>query len=279
MVGKALPLRRIFAGLHRIRSGRARDLVGREAEVRHLLEALAAGRSVFLSGPPGIGKTAVAQAAASRWEAARTGRQLLYLADCSTRKQLLRCQAAALIVSLGGAAPQSVPERVGAFHVPESLGSGLRTARVRELRDFLRAAEPDPPAALILDHIDARGARLDTFVENALANRPLVLVAECEQDLRGASSRLFDFERLELSPLASADTERLAALWLPGIEPSERRLLARLAAGNPGRLQRLVRLAREPRCRPGGNLSASLLRLELRLEEALAGIPQAKHTS
>lgn len=254
--------------------GAGPGLVGRDHERERLVCALRAGRSVIVCGPPGIGKTALVRDVANRWDHVREGRLLLYAGDGSTRRRLLRCQAESLFLA------------VGRLDLPPRAGSAAWIGSDRELRRFLAVATlPVLRCALaaalrarawgtIVDHPNARGARLETYVANLLGEVPVVLVAEKPERLGRAANLLFAFDSIELGPLARCATEELAALWLPAADRDARRDLARESGGNPRRLRTLARLAKDESYWRDGRLALRLLAMDAKIEEV--GLPMGE---
>jgi hypothetical protein len=232
-------------------------IIGRERERRALAEALRGGRSVWVHGARGVGKSALVRAVAASWDPKRENAILLYAADCSTRKALLRGLLESLFGTLGFIRPPSS----SVIRSPDALRRFVTTARRRQLNDALHRTLAGRPTIRALDHLDARGARLETHVENLLfESTPVVLVTVDQAELGPVDRLLFAFESLEVPALSRAEAEALAALWLPTAPCGAWRELVRHASGNPGRLHELALLARKEKYWLDGRLN--FLRLD-----------------
>lgn len=249
-------------------AGGSGPIVGRERERTTLLEALRAGRSVLVQGARGIGKTAVVREVGSCWEARREGRLLLYAGDCSTRRALLRGQLESLFEALGSLRAEGLPT----LKSPQALRRFVESARRQELNAVLYRNLAGRPTIRLLDHPDARGARLEGYVENLLLDStPVVLVIDDPGRLGRAERLLFAFDVLELSPLPPREMRRLAEIWLPEGSTETRRELVAHCGGNPGRLRALARLAHKEKYWLHGRLNFNLLHLDLKIAEIAQG--------
>lgn len=244
-------------------------IVGRERERAAFVEALRAGHSVRIHGPRGIGKTALVRDVASSWDAKREGRLLLYAPDCSTRRSLLRGLVESLFGVLGSLRAEGLP----ALRSPHALRRFVQSARRQELNAVLHRSLAGRPAIRVLDHPDARGARLESYVENLVFDsEPVVLIAVQPSALGRVERLFFAFELLELAPLPRSEMQRLADIWLPEGSAEGRAELARHSGGNPGRLHHLARLARKEKYWLRGRLNFDLLELDLKIAEIAEGV-------
>jgi hypothetical protein len=249
-------------------AGGINAIVGREKERATLLEALRAGRSVLIHGVRGLGKTTVVRQVASSWDARREGRLLLYAGDCSTRRALARGLVESLFEALGSLRAEGLPT----LRSPQALRRFLESARRQELSAVLYRNLAGRPTIRVLDHLDARGARLENYVENLLFDAtPVVLVAGDSGRLGRVERLLFAFDLVELSPLPRSEMQRLAEMWLPESSTETRRELVGHCGGNPGRLYALARLARKEKYWFQGRLNFNLLNLDLKIAEIAEG--------
>ena len=235
-------------------------LIGRDqvlAVLRASFDQAAAGRGhlVLIGGEAGIGKTAVAGAAADR--AAAQGAQVL-LGRCSETEGAPAFWPWAQVVRAaadGGARP---PEAVGALGsaVPAEPGEGPSGADSRarfRLFDatagFLTSLADSRPVVVVLEDLhwaDPDSLALAEFTARQLASRRVLLIGtyrdeEATRELRhlAGSAHL-----IPLGGLGPADVSALMAA-LPGPAPSEdeaRRMWER-TSGNPLFVRELTRLA------------------------------------
>jgi len=234
-------------------------IVGRERERRELIDALRGGRSVWVHGPPGIGKSSLLLAIAASWDSREEGCMLLYAADCATRRTLLRSVLESLLEvrgSIRGPGSRTI-------RTPEALRRFVSSARRRELAAAVHETVGGRPTIRVLDHLNAHGARLETYVENLLfESTPVVLVTANRAELGPLERLLFAVEPFEVPPLPRAQAHELIRRWLPEAPLEAHSDLVRHASGNPGRLHGLARLARKEKYWRGKRLNLRLLELD-----------------
>src|SRR5579875_572758 len=142
----------------------ASTLIGRNREYEAVVRAIQARRLVFLSGPAGVGKSALARAVAA---AAEPSAPVLYVPRART------CAGAA---------------------------AGIAAARSAEILRRRTGRE----RAVIFDHVDNPGPRLDALVDLWRERTTVVLIARSEQTLGRLHRHLYDCERVPLDPLDAA---------------------------------------------------------------------------
>jgi DNA-binding CsgD family transcriptional regulator len=219
-----------------------RELLGRTAELRRLDRFLAAAgaRRLLVNGPPGIGKSALVDAAVA--DAGRRGFQVLravanpaesYL-PYATLQQLLQ-------PTLGRLGQLPDPQRVAveaAFGLavadvpPEVLFIGLGTLR-------LIALAGDNPIAVLDDGhwMDGATRAVVEFVWRRLDREPIRMLIATRDEV--TTSLIDPADVLTLHPLAEDDARALAQRAGDGMSGERLRRVLDLAAGNPLALQEL----------------------------------------
>jgi DNA-binding CsgD family transcriptional regulator len=222
-------------------------VVGRESELALLggfLEGVSSGRSLVLSGGPGIGKTTLWEAAIH--DAGERGLRVLSARASSAEAQLSFAalidlcnevetaslaglpppQRFALEVALLRAAPSAVPAE------PHAIALGFL--------NVLRALSAHAPLLVAVDDIqwlDSPSAEVLAFVARRLHGEPLGFLLSRRGDDPPAFERALErgrLERLEIGPLSFGATRRVLAERL-GLSLS-RQLLRRvvdITLGNP----------------------------------------------
>src|SRR5579875_735600 len=189
----------------------ASTLIGRNREYEAVVRAIQARRLVFLSGPAGVGKSALARAVAA---AAEPSAPVLYVPRART------CAGAA---------------------------AGIAAARSAEILRRRTGRE----RAVIFDHVDNPGPRLDALVDLWRERTTVVLIARSEQTLG----------RLGLEPPSADEAARLVrqADGIPGLLHATLRLAARRGhAGAP-----LAALLRRVRLEALGRERDAIIRLRI----------------
>ncbi|WP_406192907.1 AAA family ATPase [Kitasatospora sp. NBC_01560] len=226
------------------------DLVGRAAQTAVIDAALAAlpgaGACLHLSGPAGIGKSAVLADARAR--ARRRGLTVVEARGVeavrglafSALHELLR-PVLPYADRLPAAQRDALLEALGAgraVHPPDRYRVGLAAL---ELLAESAAVAPVLVAVDDLQWVDAASLDVIAFVARRLASEPLVLLAATRStdDTTAAADRpgpgvLGERARsLPLGPLAEADAATLLATHAAHLGRPQRRLVLDLAQGNP----------------------------------------------
>ena len=210
-------------------------LVGRDAEQRAATAALTEGRSVLLSGTPGVGKTQLAAALAG-WET-----------DQPRPPSCLWLQA----TEAGSATPLAalMPVLRPAGLAP-ATGSGEPVDLAARAADAVCGWAAEGGLVVCDDvHLldEASGAVLAEVVRSGVA---VVATARTGEGLPDALSQLWHaggVTRVEVGPLPSGDDEALLIAMLADLgppEPASARRLLGAAQGNPLVLRELVMHAR-----------------------------------
>jgi DNA-binding CsgD family transcriptional regulator len=221
----------------RIRTSIPRVLVGRETElalIAGVVEAAesARGGAMIVLGDPGIGKTALLDAAAGAEARVIAARGL------EAEAELPFSALAELIEPLiGGLDRLPAPQRA-ALESALALGAQAspdRFAACAGLHGLLCAAAAERPLLVLVDDaqwLDAASAECIAFAGRRLAGRPIGMLATSRNEDRSR----FDatgFDRLELEPLpADAALELLRSRHAELSKPATYSILG-AAAGNP----------------------------------------------
>jgi hypothetical protein len=229
----------------------ASALIGRHREYEAVVRAIGRSRLVFVSGPAGVGKSAIARAVAA---AADPSAPVLYVPHART------CAGAAAGIAAALAAPGPAVLRTRAELRFLRRGAAARSAEILRRRTGRERA-------VIFDHVDNPGPRLDTLVDLWRERTTVVLIARSEEALGRLHRHLYDCERVRVDPLDSAAgaafVDEVALRF--GIEPPPRGeaiRLVRQADGIPGLLHATLQLAARRR-HAGAPLAALLRRVRL----------------
>lgn len=264
--------------LQRLRNTTA-CLLGREPELAAIRAHIRARRALFLCGPAGVGKTAVLQAVYGAWEVQREGYPVFYCGDSGTQRSL----ATHLLVNLLAHHGRLQSEYIGRRTTVASLSQlrrFLEQARLPTLKRMMHQNLQRQPGCLLLDHLDHPDPKIAGLIEVWLETTPLVVVARDPAAVGRARWLLSAFEQVTLSPLSDAFLQQLArdAATRLGLRLTEADVhaVAKRAAGNPGRLQQLLRAATRPGYQKDGTVQWKLVDLDLRIRAiGLAGLERS----
>ncbi|MFE2040233.1 AAA family ATPase [Streptomyces sp. NPDC059477] len=251
-------------------------LFGRGEELRRfccLAEAAHRGRgkAVQLGGPPGIGKSALLDALARRYEQSF---RLLRVAGHPDESVLPFAAAERLVASVLDCAetlpgPQRLALRI-TFGLEEGYADPL-LVRLGATRMLGAAAARTPLMVLVDDvhQLDTESAGLVSFLSRRIERAPILLVCAGTDEGDGAARRA-EAERMTLGPLSEADSLDLLGWLAPSTAPEVKKHLADATGGNPLRLRHALdalttgqRAGWEPL--PEG--------------PSLAGVPRPEHSS
>jgi len=271
----------IGSHLQRLRNTPA-GVLGREPELAAIRAHIRARRPLFLCGPAGVGKTAVLQAVYGAWEVHREGYPVFYCGDSGTQ----RCLATHLLVNLLAHHGRLQSEYIGRRATVASLSQLRRfveQARLPQLKRMMHQNLLRQPGCLFLDHLDHPDPRIAGLIEVWLESTPLVVVARDAASAGRARWLLSAFEQMTLSALSDAlllELARKAAAHL-GLRLTEADVhaVAKRAAGNPGRLQQLLRAATRPGYQKDGTVQWKLVDLDLRIRAIGLADPERSERS
>ncbi len=160
--------------------------------------------------------------------------------------------------------------------------SGLRRfvsrQRLPDLTRLMHQNLQGRPACLLLDHADQPDPKVAALLEVWLDNTPVVLVARGAASTGRARWLLSAFEHLEVAPLPALVAQHLAhgvaATLGRSLRDVDLRELAQRAAGNPGRLHALLRLAVRPEYQRNGAVQWNVVDFDARTSALGLGRPQ-----
>lgn len=243
-------------------------LSGRERELAAIRAHLRARHSVFVSGPSGVGKSALLQATYSEWSAEQEGFPVFYCAESSTRRGIATHMLVNLFLHRGRLESRYIERR----KTVASL-SGLRRfvadERLADLKRMMHQNLGGDRTCLLLDHLDDPDPKVAALIEVWLETTTLVLVARHAEAVGRVRWLLSAFERLELLPLPEAALLRLARDMAGKLRAHLREAdvheAIALATGNPAQLQRLLHAAARPEYQKGGVVQWKLVQLDERI--------------
>jgi energy-coupling factor transporter ATP-binding protein EcfA2 len=250
-------------------SARQPPLIGRDHELATLRASIEAGRSVFVTGPSGIGKTALLDVAYAAANASQAGLPVFYCGESSTRRGIVTHMLVNLFLYRGRLQSEYLNRR----NSVDSLAALRRFATQERLPDLKRMMHQNlgrGGACLLLDHLDDPDSRVAALIEVWLETMPLVIVARTAERVGRVRWLLSSFEHLEVPPLRESMLLRLAqnhvacARGLRSQEATIREAVDR-AAGNPGRLLQLMQVAGRPEYHRNGAVQWRLIDLDLRI--------------
>ncbi len=225
---------------------RAIPLIGRQAERKRILGAFENRGSLLITGARGLGKTRLIE---SSLEIANPERPFVYISFTPKLRDLLG--------SLGGKlwAEQD-----------------LRTQTSIHLKGLLWRAFEEHPCTIVIDGIERASPPVYRFLQRIYFTRGAGIIASARsRETLGSLDRLFwdPREILELKPLKHAESRRLFDLAMEenpagGIDLEEvRDRILDAAAGVPGAILTMCRMASEPRYRAGSRVKINLMRIDL----------------
>jgi hypothetical protein len=221
------------------------NLIGRDKELASVRKHLRDGKNLVVSGPAGVGKTALVTAA---------GATALYCADTGTLKTACESLLAQLHLTVP-AADNIVRKR-----------AILKATAGKDCR-------------FVFDHVGWVSPKLESFLENIRAAHPLIVVTRsiAWSEIGHLRMLLWNFDQLELAPLSHAATREILRaqmnqlqLCVPDHDHFEADVL-RIAGHNLHVLMDLCRQAASGQYVFGKHLSTQLLNLDRRIKEL--GLP------
>lgn len=220
------------------------SFIGRDKELAIVRAHLCAGSNLVVSGPTGIGKTALVR------NALRDSSVTLYCPDTSTLKHA--CQSLLSQLNL------SVPE----------------SDNVLRKRAILQAID-GKNYCFIFDHVEWVGPRLLSFFERVRESHSIIVVTRsvAPSDTGHLKMILWDFDNLDLAPLSREKTRQVLCAWIKEFNlsvPDPQQFEAdalRIAGHNLHVLRELCQQAVNGRYIFGKHLSAPLVNLDRRIKE------------
>jgi hypothetical protein len=247
----------------------APPLLGREAETARLRQAIQNRQGLLISGPAGIGKTALVMKVLTNLPPAAAA-STIYLSGVEGLQPFLR----ALLRGLAGAGDPTLRRQLRAEGVrTANFPSWLRSLPTSRLRGAVYRSMEGGQYWVFLDHMLPLTYAVAKVVKELVRMRdtPVYLLARGpgEGDA-GHIANLYwsDRHRLPLGPLAEKAARELlewcigrfglAPLDLDGFQDE----LLRLSGHNPGVLIKMCALAGEPRYHYGSQIKLKLIHID-----------------
>jgi len=243
-------------------------LSGRDRESAALRAHLRARHSVFVSGPSGVGKSALLQATYSEWTAEQEGFPVFYCAESSTRRGIATHMLVNLLLQRGRLESRYIERRKTVASL-SGLRRFLADERLADLKRMMHQNLGGDRACLLLDQLDDPDPKVASLIEVWLETTPLILAARCAEAVGRLRWLLSAFECLELLPLPEAALLRMARDMAGKLGAHLREAdvheAVALATGNPAHLQRLLHAAARPEYQKRGAVQWKLVQLDERI--------------
>jgi hypothetical protein len=235
-------------------------LIGREPELERVKDALLSRHPLLILGLPGTGKSRLLEAA---WSEVATQARALTIPFAAHPHELLIGLARALLNDGHKALSASLKRSHATLERSTSL----------HLRGVLWQSLALEPRSLIFEDIEGASAPMYRFLQPLFHNAGMCLIATAiSSDHLGFLHRLFwdPRDRLDLKPLREHDARQLASLAadrfrLP-VEIDRTELQEKVinaAAGNPGRIVEMYRMAADSRYHRGDYVKMALIQIDL----------------
>lgn len=240
-------------------------VVGLLGERRRLVDALNSRESLLLIGPRGCGKTAVIRAAIA---ASSRREDVIYLRYSSGLHELLFSLAFALLQ----AGHQYIERTLK--NIPDAKKWLAQQTSVH-LRGLLWNALETDPRTIVLDGVDGASHPVFRFMQRLYFAPGMTMYAAARDSAAlGALSRLFWHPQkiIHFQPLSHTDATELFELavdayHLRELDISEfRQKVLDSAAGNPGQIVEMCRLAADPQYIAGRYVKFAPLRIDAMLK-------------
>lgn len=224
-------------------------LIGREPLLRAILEHLVSGHKVLLTGPPGVGKSAVIQSLVASAPGRTLKRSLIVCNATCDARAIIEAAAAAFPVEQRSrpTEPDDVSER--------TLPIMRRKTVLRERRSAVYRGIQHGRWLVVLDHLSSRDPGIRRVLEFLFDFDVIALGATRgpRADHMGhAWKTVWRWQLIKVPPLAASASRALVEHLTTGWPMSDmavetfRQRLLRLAEGNPGAIVEVCRRARQP---------------------------------
>lgn len=235
------------------------DLLERSAELSHLHQRIAQGKSLLLFGDQGVGKTRLLQ------QIAMNNRDVLYVAKGHAPREFLLALIAALE---RGSSPKAV-------HSRNHLG-------VLSLRGIAQRGLEAGNRIVMVDHVQSPTIALSRLIKelNYYGRTPIIFAARSQhmEDIGSLRSLCSDrSERLELKnwpePVA-LEFARLRAIHANLVAANldaTLQQMVEMSHGNPGAIVQMIEMAKQPKYRLGEQIKVHILYLDFRMKGSPGG--------
>ncbi len=222
-------------------------LIGRDKEVRKIVDAVSRRKNLFLSGPENVGKTFIV----NRVIEEMGGKGGLYSENCSTLK-----------TSLAG------------FLKGDYDSAFLSSQNISSLRKlFYKKIHKEKPY-LIFDHMGSVGPKFFSYLENLLDEHPALFVARSPDpgEIGDLSLLLFSFDKLEINNMTRKHAFELITHLIESFslvidkEDHFRKEVFRLSDGNPSAIREICQYAGKVEYKIGKEIKFRLLNLDRKID-------------
>ncbi len=222
-------------------------LIGRDKEVKKIVDAVSQSKNLFLSGAENVGKTFIVKYVLEEMG----GRGILYSDNCSTLK-----------TSLAG------------FLKDDYGPAFLSSQNISSLRKlFFKKIYKEKPY-LIFDHMGSVGPKFFSYLENLLDEHPALFIARSSVpgEIGDLSLLLFSFDKLEVLNLNRKYAFELITHFIESfglvIDKVDhfRKEVFQLSDGNPSAIREICHYARRDEYKIGKEIKFKLLNLDRKID-------------
>ncbi len=222
-------------------------LIGRDKEVKEIIDAVSQRKNLFLSGPDSVGKTSIIKRVLEDTD----DKGILYSENCSTIKTSL----------------------IG-FLKSDYSPTFLSSQNILSLRKlFYKKIHKEKPY-LIFDHMGSVGPKFFSYLENLLDEHPALFAARSSDptEIGGLSLLLFSFDKLEIHNLNRKYAFELITNLIESnclvIDKVDhfRREVFRLSDGNPLAIREICQYAGKDDYKVGKEIKFGLLNLDRKID-------------
>ncbi len=222
-------------------------LIGRDGEVKEIIDAVSQRKNLFLSGPESVGKTFIVKHVLED----TGGKGILYSENCSTFK-----------TSLAG------------FLKGDYDSTFLTCQNIVSLRKLFYEKIHKEKPYLIFDHMGSVGPKSFSYLENLLDEHPALFVARSPApgEIGDLSLLLFSFDKLEIHNLNRKYAFELITHLIENFrlvldkEDHFRKEVFRLSSGNPSAIREICQYACKDEYKVGKEIKFRLLNLDRKID-------------
>ncbi len=222
-------------------------LIGRDKEIKEIIDTISQRKNMFLSGPGGVGKSFIIKYVLDE----TGGNGVLYSDDCTTIKTTL----------------------VG-FLKGDYGSTFLSCQNVASLKKlFYKKIQKERPY-LVFDHTGRVGPKFFSYLENLLDDHPVLIIARSTDpgDIGDLSLLLFSFEKLEVQNQNIKHAYELITHFIDSyglvIDKVDyfRKEVFRLSCGNPAVISEICQYAKRAEYKVGDEMKLNLLNLDRKID-------------